>query len=921
MDQPSRAFVPPNAPIKDAKLLPEPPPARIFGRNRELASSHVALKAGSAIFLHGPAGVGKTAIASILATAYTAEDLGGVLWFSVAEDDADLLLARIGRAYGVNAITEQSNPAERLRLVRALLERNHPLIVLDGLADANAIRDFVRNVASGVPLIITDTVPASGPWTPTLIPMLTNADGGDLLRAVSGLGAAADGDDIDSLCRILGGNPLALDLIGRYIAVTHTTPAETIPLLLSAIPPGTAKADPQQTALAVVYKKLTPLAQGIFLALGALFTSSAGIELIGDLSAMPPTNLAAIMRQLSVHGLVHESIAYGQSRFTMHESVQAYSRRILEASQRLESIENRVLQAIVAYTTRHASSNTADHDRLAAEMDNIVNAAAFAVNTKQPTPVRQFIQALGQQSGDFVALRGYQPELEQLRKLLSILVRTGPDSQSITTPILSNEPPSDSDMTLTMSAPPVAAPAAVAYTPEASKTPVQIDEPPLTADMTRVAPALFDPGTSSAPVNDVHDIHRPQPVGRQPVSRSDAPANIHDIHTPQPAGRQTFNAVSAGNIHDIHTPQPAGRIPAPFAAQVETETSTANAPAVSPTFETTQNAPSQVPDLSTTQNIPPPEPPPHMPELETYIANRGTGDTTGSQPPVTITPITPAAPTVTPAPVAETESTGELSVTDLQVKIADAQRTGDTVVLAHYLQMLGDLYMADNDTARAIPAYRQAIETLRPAEDWLSIGLAMEKLGRAYYTAGQTLEAMQILEQVVQIFNRVNQPNDELRALDEVGSVHDALRDWPKARESHEYALTVARAQGNQRSEAEHLGSLAYAHEMQGDFHDSVHTYRQALHVAYALDDNDLAGQYAYRLGGLLLDDGRTLKQAVALLDEAGLRLPGDSDVQRLIKRGQRRIDKLETSGITVPEAMDTVAYAAAAYPTAAQIG
>jgi len=56
-------------------------------------------------------------------------------------------------------------------------------------------------------------------------------------------------------------------------------------------------------------------------------------------------------------------------------------------------------------------------------------------------------------------------------------------------------------------------------------------------------------------------------------------------------------------------------------------------------------------------------------------------------------------------------------------------------------------------------------------------------------------------------------------------------------------------------------------------------------------------------------------------LDEAGTRLPGDSDVQRLIKRGQRRIDKLESSGITVPEAIAPVDYAAAAYPTAAQSG
>lgn len=906
MDQSSRAFVPPNAPIKDAKLLPEPPPARIFGRNRQLASSHVALKAGTAIFLHGPSGIGKTAIASILATAYTAENLGGVLWFSVTEDDADLLLARIGRAYGVNAITEQSNPAERLRLVRALLDRNRPLIVLDGLTDANAVRDFVRNVASGMPLIITDTAPASGPWTPTPITVLADEDSSELLRTVSGLGTNADSDDIDSLSRILGGNPLALNLIGRYMAITHSTPAETITLLLAAVSVGAAKLDPQQTALAVVYRKLAPLAQGVFLALGALFTPNAGIELIGDLSGMPSANLAAIMRQLSLHGLLHESITYDQPRFTIHESVQAYARRILESSQRLESIENRVLQATLAYVTRHATSSTADHDRLSAEMDNIVNAAAFAISTKQAAPVRQIIQLLTQQSGDFITLRGYQPELDQLRKLLSILVRTGPLSMPVTTAL---EPERDPDMTVTMSAPPVTM--ASMETDNAadgdsdSAAPIEIDEPPLTPDMTRVTPSLAAITTPFAGP-DVHDIHTPQPPGRQPISR------------------KHFE-----NVHDIHTPQPAGRLLPDLSASAGLENSTAVSPAVQPTFETTQNAPAVPPDLSTTQNFPQPPPPSHMPELENYIANRtaGSNDSAQASPAPTVTPlirsIAPSAPVAasTASATPDNDNNSQLSVTELQTRIADAQQRDDNAALIHYLTLLGDLYMNDNDTARAIPAYRQAISALQTGNDDLTVGLTLEKLGRSYYTAGQTLEATQVLEQAAQIFERINQPDDALRVLDTLGTVHNALRDWPKALESHDHALNIARQQGNQRSEVEHLGSLAYAHEMQGDLSQSVNAYRQGLHVAYILADNDLAGQYAYRLGGLLLDDGRTLRQAVALLDEASTRLPDDSDVQRLVKRGHRRIEKVQSNGIAVPEAIDNAAYAAAAYPSAAQSG
>ncbi|HVO43514.1 MAG TPA: hypothetical protein VMT34_12865, partial [Aggregatilineales bacterium] len=95
------SFTPHGAPIRDAKLLPVQAPAQVIGRNRELASMHVTIKAGSAVFLSGEPGIGKTALAAVLAAAYIASNPGGVLWFNVVEDDMDQLAGRVGRAYGV----------------------------------------------------------------------------------------------------------------------------------------------------------------------------------------------------------------------------------------------------------------------------------------------------------------------------------------------------------------------------------------------------------------------------------------------------------------------------------------------------------------------------------------------------------------------------------------------------------------------------------------------------------------------------------------------------------------------------------------------------------------------------------------------------------------------------------------------------
>ncbi len=148
--QSQRTFTPHGAPIRNAKLLPVQPPGQVIGRKRELGAIHAALKAEQSVLLTGQPGIGKTALAAVLATVYSASNPGGALWFNIVEDDIETLIARVGRAYGVNALTtpgsDWTNSAE---VVRALLEKNRPLIVFDGLVDLNAAAEFVRQVADG----------------------------------------------------------------------------------------------------------------------------------------------------------------------------------------------------------------------------------------------------------------------------------------------------------------------------------------------------------------------------------------------------------------------------------------------------------------------------------------------------------------------------------------------------------------------------------------------------------------------------------------------------------------------------------------------------------------------------------------------------------------------------------------------------
>jgi energy-coupling factor transporter ATP-binding protein EcfA2 len=444
MDKP--AFTPHNAPITDAKLLPVRAPAQPFGRNQALASGHVALKANTSIFLHGPPGIGKSTLAAVLAAANIAKNAGGVLWFQMIEDDADQLLSRVARAYGMIGLPETLE--QRRQTVKTLLEKRHPLIVLDGMTDVESVREFARTVAPGTPMILMHTEQASGPWTPIALKPLAQPDSLQLIKSLSGVKDPAAEGDLEALSRVLAGDPLALELAGRHIAATGSTPAE----LLGSLPLG-GKLDPQQQILTVVFKNLTPAAQGVFLMLAASFAGGASGGLLAEMSNIPAAQLINIVKQLDVRGLTNESINYGQPRFRLHESVQAFARRWLEVNDRLQAAEGRALQAVLKFVKHHGRETPADHDRLASEMDNILGAAAFATSLKQADAVRDLIQSFGHDAGTFVTLRGFQTELNQLRKLQSLLrdeplpmlINTVPTTQ----PIQPETPKPEIDLPLT----------------------------------------------------------------------------------------------------------------------------------------------------------------------------------------------------------------------------------------------------------------------------------------------------------------------------------------------------------------------------------------------------------------------------------------------------------------------------------------
>src|SRR5688572_14759739 len=129
-------------PSHEAAALPVQLPGKLVGREAALAQVYGLLKKGEAVHLYGVPGVGKTALAATLASAY-AQQPGGVLWLNVDNDSLESLLVRVGRAYDIEELMTGDNPIAHVGAVASELTQHKPLLVLDGSINAAIASRFI----------------------------------------------------------------------------------------------------------------------------------------------------------------------------------------------------------------------------------------------------------------------------------------------------------------------------------------------------------------------------------------------------------------------------------------------------------------------------------------------------------------------------------------------------------------------------------------------------------------------------------------------------------------------------------------------------------------------------------------------------------------------------------------------------------
>ena len=389
-------FTPSEAPIHETQRLPIVPPPRIIGRNRELGQTFAQMRVGAAVLLHGPSGVGKSALAATIATAFTTFR-GGVLWWTVNGDSLEELVVRTGRAYGERALTDHARPLELLDEAAALLSREHkPLVVLDGWLDLDVAREFIRRVAPGVPLIFTAEEAGTGPWTPLAIGPLNDEDALALFVDTAGYDTITPltRADIQGVCSALGGLPLALVLAARHIRAEDITPGE----FLGALPGGSLPGGGSPVALAglpTILHQLPEALQGFLLTLGATFSGQASTALLEAAQLAPAETVGRVMDMLGARGLVQRLQADSTGvLYRVHAAVHAYLQAWLAQGDRLTHYQGRLRDALLAYADQHGQDAREARASLLAEMPNLLGLAAKAAETDDVEALTRIAQAL-----------------------------------------------------------------------------------------------------------------------------------------------------------------------------------------------------------------------------------------------------------------------------------------------------------------------------------------------------------------------------------------------------------------------------------------------------------------------------------------------------------------------------------------------
>jgi len=340
---------------------------------------------GTAIALHGLPGAGKTTLAALLVADPGVQDCfpGGILWAGLGPaPNLHGMLARWATLLGVSLTQlERAMQLEELtqRLHLAIGHRRMLLVIDDAWTDEDALALHVGGDRC-VHLLTTRLPPVAFAFAPQqrlLIPELDTQTAVELLAHYVPALVQEQPEAIDELVSAVGGLPLALTLLGRYLAAQALSGQprrlqtalqrlhERQHRLQLSMPVASNERSPAlptqtsvslHTAIALSAQMLDAEAFRVFCALSVFPAKPASFSEEAAL-AVTECSLETLDRLWDM-GLLESS---GPARYTLHQTVREYAQQ----QQPNDEGQRRLVSWMVSYIHQHQREYTALEGELA----------------------------------------------------------------------------------------------------------------------------------------------------------------------------------------------------------------------------------------------------------------------------------------------------------------------------------------------------------------------------------------------------------------------------------------------------------------------------------------------------------------------------------------------------------------------------
>jgi tetratricopeptide (TPR) repeat protein len=401
--------------IHDIQSLPVMMTGKLIGREVGLAQVYTAVKASHPVLVHGRSGVGKTALSATLAAAYLQQD-GEVLWMSVDNPRLEELLVRVGRAYGIDEITNNSNPVSMIGAVENTLKTKRPLVVLDGDLQPEVLSRFLSRCADGIPAVIATEQKLEGTWMTVALEKLDADQAAALFKRESRLTTSEHDIDVYGITKLVGHLPIGIIVAARAMLASKQTPDAYFKLLQQIA--NAAGGNNPIVALTASFRALTGPLQGLLLMMGATFNGKISPELLSMVSGAPQDSVQQAVNILMQLHLVEIVTRYDSPYYQLHPAVHNFAQTWLKNSNRLDSLNEKMRDTVVTYARNYAADWPDNYKKLAVEIDSFMATARWADKQGDTDVASQIVSALTE-AGDFVQAAGYLYEQMELRAISS----------------------------------------------------------------------------------------------------------------------------------------------------------------------------------------------------------------------------------------------------------------------------------------------------------------------------------------------------------------------------------------------------------------------------------------------------------------------------------------------------------------------